>query len=482
MSARPAGRILIVDDEEEICENLSRLIRKEGYEPLVAPDGETALDLIKREFPDTLLLDIRMPGLDGMEVLRRAKKLDRDLPVIMITSHGFVKGAVDALRAGAEDYLLKPFDNAEVIRAVQRAMTNRRLRKTIRILSGRAREAESLHDLMGPSDQVSRISEDVSRVAYSDFAVLITGETGTGKELVARAIHQASPRSSAPFVAVDCGAIPETLFESELFGYERGAFTGAERQKPGKFEVASGGTLFLDEISNMPLGCQAKLLRALQDKQVTRVGSTKPIAIDIRLLAATNQDLEAAVSASLFRRDLFFRLNEFTIAIPPLKERKQDIIFLAKRFLDLTNHELRKSVRAFSECAVERLLGHDWPGNVREFRSAIRRAVLLADEMIDEEHLGLLPARNQPVGCAGVSRVPGNGLPLKELVRRATKAVERAALSEALGKAGGNKAKAARLLQIDYKTIYLKVKEYCINTHGGDNHGQEQEERQTHDD
>jgi two-component system nitrogen regulation response regulator GlnG len=469
MSA-PGGRILIVDDEEEIRRLLSRLVAQEGFEPLTVPDGETALDLIRRESPDVLLLDIRMPGLDGMEVLRRAKELDRDLPVIMITAHGIVKGAVEALRAGAHDYLVKPFDHADVIRSVHRAVNDRRLRRTVRVLSDRVREAACLQDLMGSSDQIARISADVACVASCNFAVLIKGETGTGKELVARAIHQASPRASAPFVAVDCGAIPETLFESELFGHEKGAFTGAERQKPGKFEIASGGTLFLDEISNMPPGCQAKLLRVLQDKSVTRVGGTKPVSVDIRLLAATNRDLETAVSAA-FRRDLFFRLNEFTIAIPPLRERKQDIIFLAKRFLDLTNHELQKGVRGFSEPAVERLLRYDWPGNVRELRSAIRRAVLLADQVIDEDHLGLQKAPQPPVALSGISARPNEGLPLKELVRRTIVAVERATLIEVLKQTGGNKAKAARLLQIDYKTIHVKVKEYGIATQGGKSDG-----------
>ena len=460
MSA-PGSRILIVDDEEEIRRLLSRLVVQEGFEPLTVPDGKTALELIRRESPDVLLLDIRMPGLDGMEVLRRAKELDRDLPIIMITAHGIVKGAVEALRAGAHDYLVKPFAHADVIRSIHRAVNDRRLRRTVRVLSERVREAASLQDLMGPSDQIARISADVASVASSNFAVLIKGETGTGKELVARAIHQASPRASAPFVAVDCGAIPETLFESELFGHEKGAFTGAERQKAGKFEIASRGTLFLDEISNMPPGCQAKLLRALQDKSVTRVGGTKPVSVNIRLLVATNEDLETADPAA-FRRDLFFRLNEFTIAIPPLRERRQDIIFLAKRFLDLTNHELQKAVRGFSEPAVERLLTHDWPGNVRELRSAIRRAVLLADQVVDEDHLGLQTARQPPVRPSGISAGPNDGLSLKELVRRTTAAVERATLIKVLKETGGNKAKAARLLQIDYKTIHVKVKGYGI--------------------
>jgi len=470
----PPARILIVDDEEGVREILARLVRKEGFEPLLASDGEAALDVLRRESPDIMLLDIRMPGVDGMEVLRRARELDHDLPVIMITSVGLVRGAVEALHAGAHDYLVKPFDHADVLRAVHRAATDRQLRRTIRILSDQAQQAHSLRDLMGPSELIARISADVARVADSDFAVLITGETGTGKELVARAIHQVSPRASAPFVAVDCGAIPETLFESELFGHEKGAFTGAERQKPGKFEMASGGTLFLDEISNMPPGCQAKLLRALQDKSVTRVGGTKALSVDIRLLAATNHDLETAVSARAFRRDLFFRLNEFAIAIPSLRERKQDIIFLAKRFLDLTNHELRKGVRGFSEPAVERLLRHDWPGNVRELRNAIRRAVLLADEVIEENHLGLRKGPSLPISLPRVPDTRAERLPLKKLVRAAVAAVERDALVEALGRVGGNKAKAARLLQIDYKTIHTKVKEYGIAARGGGDHGQEE--------
>jgi len=473
----PRGRILIVDDEEEIREILSRVVAQEGFEPTAVPDGQTALDFITRESPDVVLLDIRMPGLDGMEVLRRAKELDLDLPVIMVTAHGFVKGAVEALRAGAHDYLLKPFEHADVIRSLHTAMSHRRLRRTVRILSDRVREAASLQDLMGPSDQIARISADVAHVAPSNFAVLIKGETGAGKELVARAIHDASLRASAAFLAVDCGAIPETLFESELFGHEKGAFTGAERQKPGKFEIASGGTLFLDEISNMPPGCQAKLMRALQDKCVTRLGGTKPVSVNIRLLTATNQDLDAARPA-VFRRDLFFRLNEFTIAVPPLRERKQDIIFLAKRFLDLANHELQKGVRGFSEPAVERLLTYDWPGNVRELRTAIRRAVLLASQVIDEDHLGLRKALPPLVALLGIPAGPNDGLPLRELVHRAVVAVERATLIEVLKTTGGNKAKAARLLQIDYKTIHMKVKAYGIATQEeGGNHGQGENER-----
>jgi two-component system nitrogen regulation response regulator GlnG len=473
----PAGRILIVDDEEGIRDNLSRLVRQEGFEPLPAPNGETALALITRESPDVMLLDIRMPGLDGMEVLRRAKALDATLPVVMITAHGGVKGAVTALQAGAHDYLEKPLDHADVVRSLHRAMTDRRLRQTIQVLTDRVRESDSLRDVMGPSDVVARISADVANVARSTFAVLVVGETGTGKELVARAIHRVSPRASGAFVAVDCGAIPETLFESELFGHEKGAFTGAERQKPGYFETASGGTLFLDEIGNMPPGCQAKLLRALQDKCVTRVGGTRPVSVDIRLVAATNRDLGTA-SAGTFRQDLFFRINEFTITIPPLRDRKQDVLFLAKRFLDLTNHELSKTVRGLSDAAVERMVSYDWPGNVRELRSTIRRAVLLAETTIEDKHLALLGTAAPLEGLAGLRGVPGSWPPLRELVHRATAVVERAALIEVLRKTGGNKAKAARILQIDYKTIHTKLKDYGIAMGGGDGDGDAEGQKQ----
>ncbi len=340
----------------------------------------------------------------------------------------------------------------------------------VRGVLDRTEPADHLCTLMGSSQVVAQICADVARVAASDFVVLILGETGTGKELVACAIHHLSTRASGPFVPVDCGAIPETLFESELFGYEKGAFTGAERGKPGKFEMAAGGTLFFDEISNMPLASQAKLLRALQERSVYRVGGIKPVALDCRVLVASNEDIEAAAVKGGFRKDLFFRLNEFTIRIPPLRERKQDIIFLAKQFLDRTNQELAKTIAGLSERAVEQLLAFHWPGNVRQLRSTIRRAVLLADTVIDEEHLGLPLAAFSGVADAQTGFVSEPGIPLKQLVRRATGAVERAALLHALRETGGNKAKAARMLCIDYKTIHSKLKEHGLKTADGSEH------------
>ena len=382
-------RVLIVDDDENIRVILSNLVRKEGFEVLVAEQGEKALKMMLSDSPDLLITDIRMPGMDGMEVLRQAKDLDRELPVVLITGHADVQGAVKAFKAGAHDYIVKPFDNNDVLRVIHRALTERGLKIKVKELSSRLQENANLREIMGPSDSIARLISEVDRVAASDFSVVILGETGSGKEVIAKAIHQASPRSKDPFIPVDCGAIPETLLESELFGHEKGAFTDAAVQKAGKFDIAQGGTLFLDEISNMPLGSQAKLLRVLQEKKVYRVGGTKPLSVNVRLLVASNQDLlESALSGS-FRQDLFYRLNEFTITIPPLRERKEDIPYLAKRFLDQANIELAKEIKGFSESALNILFNYNWPGNVRQLRSIIRRAALLADDMIHENHLEL---------------------------------------------------------------------------------------------
>jgi DNA-binding NtrC family response regulator len=461
------GRILIVDDEKTSCMMLSSLVKREGFEALVAHDGDTALRMILSEAPDVLLADVKMPGMDGMEVLKKAKSLDPDLPVVLITALADLQGAVKAIKAGAHDYLSKPLDNHEVIRVVHRALAERMLKRKLRDMSSRLQETVSLKEIMGPSDGIARLISDVNRVAESDFTVVILGETGSGKEVVARAIHRASPRFKGPFIPVDCGAIPETLLESELFGHERGAFTGADTQRPGKFEMAQAGTLFLDEISNMPLGSQAKLLRVLQEKKVYRVGSTKPLEVDVRLLAASNQDLGALAVPGSFRRDLFYRLNEFTITVPPLRERKEDIPYLAKRFLDTANIELNKQVGGFSEAALNVLFSYNWPGNVRQLRSTIRRATLMADEIITEKDLDL---KRVPVpGLAFTPKVQGEpwkDLSLKEIVDQSTTAVEREVLTQVLKYTGGNKAKAARLLQIDYKTIHTKLRKLGILTAG----------------
>jgi two-component system nitrogen regulation response regulator GlnG len=320
-----------------------------------------------------------------------------------------------------------------------------------------------MEETLGSCEQMERIHADIARVAPTDFTVLILGETGSGKEVVARAIHRVSPRAKGPFVPVDCGSIPESLMEGELFGHEKGSFTGADRRRPGKFEIASGGTLFLDEISNLPTHVQPKLLRALQEKQVWRIGGTRAIDVDIRVIAATNVDLASLIQSGDFRRDLYHRLDEFSVVVPPLRERRGDIVLLAERFLEITGRELKKAVQGFSEDAVALLLNYRWPGNVRELRNVVRRAALLADTVIEAHHLALSdglvpPSLDRPRLDEPVER----DLPLKEAVRRVVVRAERRILTGILQQTGGNKAQVARILQIDYKTVCKKIRDYGI--------------------
>jgi two-component system nitrogen regulation response regulator GlnG len=460
------SKVLIVDGDEQIA-LLSTFLKQEVITPVVAHSGQAALEKISSEHPDALVVDMKLPDMDGMQIMKGAKALDEDLPVILITGYPEIRGAVAAMRAGAHDYLAKPLKHHEVLRVVFRALNERALKRKLRRLSCQIEDENSLRESMGPSNLVRRLIADVSRVAGTNFSVLILGETGSGKELVARAIHQSSPRRQASFMAVDCGAIPETLLESELFGHEKGAYTGADKQKNGKIEMAHGGTLFLDEISNMPLGSQAKLLRVLQDKTICRIGGTQAINTDVRVLAASNQDLQRLGESGAFRPDVYFRLNEFTIWVPPLRDRQEDILYLAKRFLDLTNLELQKNVKGFTQTAVDALLACDWPGNVRQLRSVIRRAVLLADDMVTEQHMRIdcVSPKLTPPGpeCnQEIQDTPEEGLPLKEIMQRRIVVMEREILVHVLRETGGNKAKAARLLHIDYKTIHSKVRQYGI--------------------
>ncbi len=464
MMTESGKKLLIVDDDKNICAMLSHLFESDGLKPLVVHNGQAALEMVRSGEPDALLVDILMPGMDGMEVMRRAKEMDETLPVILITGHAEIHGAVEAIKRGAHDYLAKPFNHDEVLRVVRRALAEAALKRKLRNLSNQVQEGNNLKEMMGPSGAIGRLISAMNSVAKSNLSVIILGETGSGKDLVARAIHQASPRSKGPYIPVDCGAIPEPLLESELFGHEKGAFTGADRKKPGKIEMAQGGTLLLDEVANLPLSSQAKFLRVLQEKKVCHLGDTKTIDIDVRFLAACNQDLHALTTAGLFRPDLFYRLSEFTIVVPPLRKRKEDIVYLAKRFLDTANKEMNKNVKGVLKSALEALFAYDWPGNVRELQSVIRQAVLLANEMITERHLDI---KRIPVpGLAFTPKVQGmpwKEITFKEIVSRGVVAIEREILTQALKYTGGNKAKAARILRMNYKTLHSRMKKIGIS-------------------
>lgn len=458
-------RVLVVDDLADARWALAELVRREGMEVEEAEDGAGALQVIGARAPDVVVLDVRMPGMNGIDALREARRLYANLPVILVTAYAEIREAVEAIKAGAFDYLARPFDHRELIGAIHAALGGRYF-KDDPGEPGVPPQPTLLARQMGPSVKVRQLSSEVARVACTNLTVVIAGESGSGKELVARAIHGLSRRSCGPLVVVDCGGIPESLVENELFGHERGAFTGADRTTHGKFEAAAGGTLFLDEIANLPVGLQSKLLRALETKEIFRVGSTTMRKVDVRVVAATNRDLGSLMAAGNFRQDLFYRLCEYGIRVPALRERREDIIFLARRFLDSANKEFGRNVRGFCQSAIDSMLDYDWPGNVRELRNVVTRAALLSDHFIEVEHLGL---RVMPGTGPGLSSTvlpqAGRPLPLKEVVQRYNAQLERQVLGEVLQQTGGNKAQAARLLGIDYKTILTKIRQYGIAPH-----------------
>ena len=485
---RAAGppKVLIVDDLEDARWVLSTLIKQAGWIPLLAATGAQALTCIEQDEPDVVLLDIGLPDIDGFEVLARSRVPDKAMHVIMLTANGKTHDAVRAIRAGAYDYLTKPFNNADVALTVRHALDDIGSKRQYRqMTSPLPAQASFLLTCMGDSAAVRRVQNEVERVARTNFSVLVTGESGTGKELVSQAIHACSLRSGGkPLVAVDCGAIPGSLIESELFGHDKGAFTGAYQATTGAFELAAGGTIFLDEIGNLPLVMQGKLLRVLETRRIQRVGSTREVDVDFRVVAATNADLLAMVEQQTFRGDLYHRLAEYTIHVPPLRERREDLGFLVDRILNQTNLELGKRVQALSDAAWGLVQRYSWPGNVRELRNQLRRAVLLCDEvdgLILPQHLGVLdervnkaalivstPTSTEPGACSICASqdllTPGLGLSFKEMTGLSNARIEREILLRALRISQGNKALAARILQIDYKTIHTKLKLYEICT------------------
>ncbi|MGQ9630119.1 MAG: sigma-54-dependent transcriptional regulator [bacterium] len=443
------GRILVVDDEAGMREFLKAVLEDEGYEVSLAKDGREAFSKIESQNFHLIMTDLRMPGMDGMEVLRRAKELDPTAPVIVITAYGSIESAVAAMKAGADDYLTKPLSNLDELRLVVRnALSQRRIMNENIYLREEVEERYRLQGFVAVSPKMHEVLRLVDSVAKTPATVLIRGESGTGKELVARAIHNLSDRKDGPFVAVNCAALADNLLESELFGHERGAFTGATSQRKGRFELADGGTLFLDEIGEMSPSMQAKLLRAIQEKSFERVGGTKTIEVDVRLIAATNKNLEEAMERREFREDLFYRLNVMSISIPPLRERTEDIIPLAEAFLRRFASALQKRVDEISPEAKRVLLQHRWPGNIRELENAIERAVIVAQRNI---------IRPQDLPFAKIVGPDPGDIPLLTL-----KEMERRMIEKALKVAGGSREEVAKTLGISVRGLQYKLRKYGL--------------------
>jgi two-component system nitrogen regulation response regulator GlnG len=470
------GQVLIVDDDLALLHALPEFlrIRMAGLTVDTAQSGSVALHHISARDYDAVVTDIRIPGMGGLELLSKIRTHCPDTPTLMITGYADQDLVVRALRAGAYDFIEKPIDRDYLIASLRRAMDQRDVSRRLKgrqlsvarhlseleaVVDERTRE-KPLRFLLGPNGPMQKILEQIKQVADSPLTVLIQGETGTGKELVARAIHQLSGRREKPFVAVDCGAIPDTLIESELFGYEKGAFTGAHQRKEGQFQLAGAGTLFLDEIVNLPLPTQAKLLRMLQERQVQPLGGRRPVRVAARIIAASNVSLESEVRAGRFRQDVYYRLNEFTISLPPLRER-EDILHLANEFLPEAGMELGRPCRRISEAAAQILRRYHWPGNVRELRNVIRRAILLASDVIEPAHLSVIPVGSP--ATAPVAEAAAADCSLKEIADAAAAQAEETAIRRVLQLTNGNKTEAARLLRTDYKTLHVKMKQYGID-------------------
>ncbi len=453
--------ILAVDDEPSMLRLLEISLRQAGYQPLTAKDGKEALEVILAQKVDCVVTDLHMPRMDGLQLLKEIRKTDSELPVIIVTAQGEIKSAIEAMKNGASDYILRPFDLEELELAIKRALSFSRLVVENKFL----REEKTVNaGLIGNSPLMQQLTASIRQVAPEKATVLLAGETGTGKEVVARAIHAASPRREALFVAVNCAAIPHEMLESELFGHEKGAFTGAVKERIGKFELADGGTLFLDEVTEMPMQLQAKLLRALQENVIQRLGGNRPISVDIRVIAATNRNPLAAIKEGKLREDLYYRLNVFRIDLPALKARLSDIEALAEYFL-------AKRRVAISDQAIQVLMGYHWPGNVRELENVLERAAIISgNQIIQPEHLPTEMLNSN--GEFAATNPATHGLSMTESAQTASsntlslpsavEALERELIAKALATTNGNKSKAAKVLEISERSLWYKLSQYGI--------------------
>jgi two-component system, NtrC family, response regulator AtoC len=451
--------VLLVEDKESMARMLKETLESEGYRSIIARDGIEGIRLLKENHVDLVLSDLKLPKKDGIEVLKASKAENPLAPVIMMTAFGTVETAVRAMKEGAFDFITKPFDTDHLLFLIKRALETQKLMAENALLKEELASKYGSPRIIGKSSGILDVAQKIQKVAPGKTTVLLLGESGTGKELFARSIHNLSPRNCDPFVPINCAAIPRELLESDLFGHERGAFTGAETRKIGKFELAHKGTIFLDEIAEMDLPLQAKILRVLQEGEIERVGGVGAVRIDVRVVAATNKDIEKAVEESLFREDLFYRLNGFPILIPPLRERKDDIPLLADYFISKYRVELGAGVTGITGRAMELLVDYPWKGNIRELENCIERATILCDgNTITEEHLSL--SRQLSLESA-LKNLPMDGA-LEDAAKEATRIAETERIRRALKETRGNKSRAAELLRVSYKTLLTKIKDYGI--------------------
>lgn len=452
-------RVLIVDDEEKIRKILTRLLEDEDYHVKSVENGQKAIAISASYKPDIILMDQNMPGLNGIDALVTIKEKYPSITVIIITAHGEVSLAVDSIKKGAYDYLEKPFDNDKLLLLIKRATDHQRLTVEISDLKRKLTEQKSFDSIICSNDKMKKVIEQAKCVANTDTTVLIQGESGVGKEVIANAIHQSSQRNKGPFVAVNCGAIPLSLIESELFGHEKGSFTDAKETKIGKFEQAKGGTLFLDELGELPLDAQVKLLRVLEDKKITRIGGIKPVCVDVRILSATNKNLEERVQKGSFRLDLYYRLNIFPIQIPPLRERKEDIPLFIEYFINKYNSELGLHIKNMSKHAVDQFLNYSWPGNIRDLQNALQSAMILCRE-------GTITSEFLPMRIKGYPIIDGTKLEfdsgLDENLKSLNSKLEKELINEALSKCNYNRTETANLLKISRKTLFNKMRQYNL--------------------
>jgi len=445
--------VLVIDDKEQSLKAVSTAIELPGYRVLTAGDGAEGIRTLQRDTVHLIVTDLKMPGMDGMDVVTAAKRRDPNIEVIVMTAYGSIGSAVEAMKKGAYDYLTKPLDLDELMLKVRGALEKQKLMLRVEDLEQQLDERYGFENIVGTSDKMRRVYELVRQVASSSSTVLITGETGAGKELIARAIHRNSPRRNGPFVPLNCSAVPEGLLESELFGHEKGAFTGATERHRGVFEAADGGTLLLDEIVEMSPATQVNILRVLEDREFTRVGGRERIPADIRVIAATNVSLDQAVVEGRFRPDLYYRLKVISIEVPPLRERREDVPFLAARFVQQFSRENDKQIRSIGREALDALTEYDWPGNVRELRNCIESVVVMSDG-------DLIRLEDLPPGIRG----SGSGERRLELkVGTPMEEIEREVIKETLCRAGGNQTRAAEMLKISVRTLQRKIKRYGMS-------------------